>query len=272
MQRSMLKWVGGKGRVIGHLRKVLPEADCLVEPFVGGGSVFLNTNYAQYRLSDSNPDLILLFQVASVAPDDLIEACQELWAKGNSAVNYNDIKADFNEKRIAVEDSIDRAAMFLYLNRHGFNGLCRYNQSGDYNVPYGKHVNPYLPREEIMFFAKKCREHEVLIRCETFEESIAKAPAGSVIYADPPYVPSTKTAAFAQYHKEAFNQHHHRLLAKLLKSTTERGCKVVLSNSDTLLTRDIYYGFNWTEVDVGRYLAATANTRGTVKELIGVLS
>lgn len=271
MQRSMLKWVGGKGRVIGHLRKVLPEASCLVEPFVGGGSVFLNTHYDQYRLSDSNPDLILLFQVASVAPHDLIEACTELWAKGNNGASYNDIKAEFNEKRIAVEDSIDRAAMFLYLNRHGFNGLCRYNQSGGYNVPYGKHTNPYLPREEIQFFSKKCREHEVHLRCETFEDSLASAPAGSVIYADPPYVPTTKTAAFAQYHKEAFNQHHHRLLAKLLKSTTERGCKVVLSNSDTLLTRDIYYGFDWVSVQVGRYIGAKADKRGKVNELIGIL-
>lgn len=273
MQRAILKWVGGKGRVMTALKKILPEGDCLVEPFVGGGSVFMNTEYAQYRLYDSNPDLITVLQVASEAPEDLIEACEELWSMALDAAVYDVLKAKFNDRaKVTIEDSIDRAALFIYLNRHGFNGLCRYNGSGIFNVPYGKlETRPYLPREEIRAFAKKCRESEVIIRCADFTESLATLPKNAVIYADPPYVPRTKTEAFTQYHKAPFNQQHHRALAKLLKAAHASGAKVVLSNSDTLLTKDIYYGFEWETVVVGRYVGAKADKRGKVNELIGIL-
>lgn len=273
MQRAILKWVGGKGRVMKALKKILPEGDCLVEPFVGGGSVFMNTNYAQYRLYDSNPDLILVLQVAAEAPEDLIEACEELWAKGFDEAVYDELKAKFNDRtKVTIEDSIDRAALFIYLNRHGFNGLCRYNGSGLFNVPSGKlEAPPYLPREEIRAFWKKCTECEVIIRCMDFTESLKTLPKNAVIYADPPYVPRSKTEAFAQYHKAPFNQQHHRLLATMLKAAHQAGFKVVLSNSDTLLTRDIYYGFEWQTVVVGRYVGAKADKRGKVNELIGIL-
>lgn len=273
MKRSFVKWVGGKGRIMPELLKVFPEADCFVEPFVGGGSVFMNTDYAQYRLSDTNPDLILLLQMAAEADDDLIEAAAELWAVGNNRGYYMDMKEKFNDReKVTIEDSIDRAALFLYLNRHGYNGLCRYNSSGGYNVPFGQHPTPpYFPKDEILAFGKKCRESEVIIQCMGFEEAIKLAPKKSVIYADPPYVPSSKSASFAKYHKVEFNQKHHRILAAMLKEAHEKGSKVVLSNSDTLLTKDIYYGFKWHTVSVGRYLGANPKTRGKVNELIGVL-
>lgn len=273
MQRAILKWVGGKGRLITSLKKILPEGDCLVEPFVGGGTVFMNTDYATYRLSDSNPDLVLVLKVASEAPDDLIEACEELWALGFDEDTYMKMREKFNDrKNITIEDSIDRAALFIYLNRHGYNGLCRYNGSGGYNVPHGKPESaPYLPRQEIQAFWKKCSECEVIIECLDFSDALSNLPKNAVVYADPPYVPRSKTEAFAQYHKEAFNQHHHRRLAKLLKAAHEKGAKVVLSNSDTLLTKDIYYGFEWQTVVVGRYVGAKAEKRGKVNELIGIL-
>ncbi|ANZ48411.1 DNA methyltransferase [Erwinia phage vB_EamM_Caitlin] len=273
MQRAILKWVGGKGRVLSSLKKILPAGDCLVEPFVGSGSVFLNTDYAQYRLSDSNPDLILVLRVASEAPEDLIEACEELWGQGFDGDTYAKLKKKFNDRtNVTIEDSIDRAALFIYLNRHGFNGLCRYNNSGIYNVPHGKlEAAPYLPREEIRAFWKKCTECEVIITCQDFAEALATVPKNAVVYADPPYVPRTKTEAFTQYHKAPFNQQHHRTLAKLLKAAHAGGAKVVLSNSDTLLTKDIYYGFDWQTVVVGRYVGAKADKRGKVNELIGIL-
>ncbi|QVW28624.1 putative DNA adenine methylase [Erwinia phage pEa_SNUABM_8] len=273
MQRAILKWVGGKSRVIPALKKVLPEGDCLVEPFVGSGSVFLNTDYAQYRLSDSNPDLVLVLKVASEAPDDLIEACEELWGMGFDEDTYATLKAKFNDrKNITIEDSIDRAALFIYLNRHGYNGLCRYNGSGGYNVPHGKPESaPYLPRAEIHAFWKKCSECEVIITCQDFTESLVNLPKNAVVYCDPPYIPRSKTAAFAQYHKSPFGQQQHRVLAKLLKAAHKDGAKVVLSNSDTLLTKDIYYGFEWQTIVVGRYVGAKADKRGKVNELIGIL-
>lgn len=271
--RSILKWVGGKKRIIQPLRKVFGEVDCFVEPFVGAGSVFMNTNFPKYILSDYNPDLVAVLRSAMEAPDDLVQACEELWVNGCDPEVYAERRAILNDReKVTVEDTIDRAAIFIYLNRHGYNGLCRYNQAGGYNVPYGDHpTKPYLPKEEIHAFWKRCTESEVELRCCGFEETITSAPKGSLIYADPPYIPSSKTASFAQYHKASFNQQHQRQLAKLLKEAHLRGCRVVLSNSDTLLTKDIYYGFQWETVEVGRYLGSKAETRGRVNELIGVL-
>ena len=92
-----------------------------------------------------------------------------------------------------------------------------------------------------------------------------------MIYADPPYIPLSDTAKHAQYHRKEFSQTDHRELAKLLQQQVERGNSVVLSNADTLLTREIYYGFEWRSIEVGRYMGASGATRKTVTELLGVL-
>lgn len=271
--RSIVKWVGGKQRLMDDLKKVFGEVDCFVEPFVGGASVFMNTDYPKYILTDSNPDLIRVLTCAAEAPDDLVEACEELWAKGCNVRNYMEIRDKFNSQTVVpIEDMIDRAAAFIFMNRHGYNGLCRYNSKGGYNVPFGDHKTlPMLPKAEIQAFWRRATECELHLACCGFEETIEKAPKGALIYADPPYVPSSKTASFAKYHKATFNQQHQRQLAKLLKEAHHRGCRVVLSNSDTVLTRDIYYGFKWQVVEVGRFLGADPEKRGKVPELIGTL-
>lgn len=272
MIKPILKWMGGKSRVLPELLQVFPDAEYFVEPFVGAGSVFLNTKYPNYILGDTNPDLIELLTMARDRPEALILEAKALFANGMDRGLYMKRREGFNSEATTGKPNLQRAAMFLYLTRHGYNGLCRYNQSGGFNVPYGQHPNGvYFPEEEILAWAKRCSETNVELLCADFRDILNKCPSNAVIYADPPYIPLSDTAKHAQYHSKEFSQADHRELAKLLKQQAADGNKVVLSNADTLLTRDIYYGFTWREVQVGRYMSADANKRKAVTELIGTL-
>lgn len=275
MQRPFVKWMGGKSRVMDALKQKLPDGDVFIEPFVGGASVFLNTDYPEYILADSNPDLIQLFEVAADRPEYLIELGREMFRHGDRDW-YLGYRKAFNDKTSAPQTKEERAAHFLYLNRHGYNGLCRYNGDGEYNVPYGKHPSPpYLPVDEIRAFAKKVKRSKVTFLTADFQQTLLHTQQQGlkqvVVYADPPYVPSSKTASFAQYHAREFRQPDHRQLAASLIAANGHGAKVVLSNSDTLLTREIYHGFDFTSIEVGRYMNSDAKKRGKVNEVIATL-
>ena len=164
MIRPFIKWAGGKTRVLPDLLPHLPKADCLIEPFVGGASVFLATEYRRYVLADINPDLINLYREVTRYPDLVIDAARELFNSKNSPQGYNEVRAAFNKQvgtvksgglRYGVEMAcIMRAAQFLYLNRHGYNGLCRYSRKTGFNVPFGKYKSVYFPENEIRLFAE----------------------------------------------------------------------------------------------------------------------
>lgn len=286
MIRSLVKWPGGKSRVLPDLLPLLPKTDCLVEPFVGGASVFLNTEYRRYVLGDINPDLINLYRQVTHWPDAVIDAARPLFKVYGDKGGYKWIRDDFNARVrdcMAPHDMYEtgpdvakvlRAAQFLYLNRHGYNGVVRYNQKGGYNVPFGKHKSaPYLPENEIRLFSEKANDTKTIFLCCSFQNTI-KVMLGrdAVIYCDPPYLPVSDTANFTQYHSAPFGPKEHRqLAAALLAANKITGAPVVLSNSDTPETRDIYRGFSFQEISVNRSVSANAITRGAAKEVIGVL-
>lgn len=272
MIKPILKWMGGKSRLLPVLLQHLPPRGTFVEPFVGAGSVFLNTNYDNYILADSNPDLIGLLNVAKDQPDALIAASQPLFLDGNSRRLFMERREAFNSTPVDETTRVNRAAMFLYLMRHGYNGMCRYNAAGGFNVPFGQYPGGvYYPLDEIKAWAKKCSETNVVLLCDDFRTVLEYCPTDSVIYADPPYIPMSDTAKHAQYHKKEFSQTDHRVLSKLLFEQVAKGNSVILSNADTLLTHEIYHGFKWHTVEVGRYMGANAAKRKKVAELIGVL-
>lgn len=124
-QRAFLKWAGGKYGLVEDIQRYLPEGRKLVEPFVGAGSVFLNTDYEQYLLADINPDLINLYNLLKDKPENYIsEAKRWFIPENNRKEAYLDVRAEFN----ATDDIMYRSLAFLYMNRFGFNGLCRYNK------------------------------------------------------------------------------------------------------------------------------------------------
>lgn len=286
MIRSLVKWPGGKIRVIPDLLQHLPKADCLIEPFVGGASVFLNTEYRRYVLGDINPDLINLYRQITHWPDEVIDYARYLFKAYGDKDGYKWVRDDFNTRardcmapHNMFENGPDvgkvvRAAQFLYLNRHGYNGVVRYNRQGGYNVPFGKHKSPpYFPEEQIRLFSEKANDTKAIFLCCPFQNTI-KVMTGSdlVIYCDPPYLPESETANFTQYHSTPFGKKEHRqLVAALLAANRETGASVVISNSDTQKTREIYQPFNLHEISVQRSVSADKNNRNKAREVIGTL-
>ncbi len=265
-KRAFLKWAGGKYRLVEKIQAQLPQAEILIEPFVGAGSVFLNTDYPRYLLNDINPDLINLYKILQKQPDDYVAQSESLFtAKNNDAQRYYALRSEFNQS----QDIFQRAVIFLYLNRFGYNGLCRYNLSGIFNVPFGRYKAPYFPKKELYHFAEKSQRATFM--CEPYENIFKRASKNSVIYCDPPYAPISKTANFSNYSKNGFNLEDQAQLAEIAKQTaSKKGIPVLISNHDTPFTRDIYLQAQLSELQVNRFISQSGGNRNKVSELLAL--
>ena len=233
--RAFLKWAGGKYPLLDDIKKHLPQGDCLIEPFVGAGSVFLNTDFSRYILADINSDLISLYNIVKLRTDDYVTAAREMFTPENNVTEqYYRFRDEFNQS----QEPLRRAVLFLYLNRHGYNGLCRYNLRGEFNVPFGRYKKPYFPEAELYHFAEKAQHAE--FHCESYEECMKRADNRSVVYCDPPYAPLSSTANFTAYHTNSFSQEQQELLAKKAESLMKKRIPVLISNHRTPLTEEWY--------------------------------
>lgn len=264
--RAFLKWAGGKFKLVDTLAGHLPKGDRLVEPFVGAGSVFLNTDYPSYLLCDINQDLIHLYEIVKARPDEYIRAAKALFvSEMNEKEAYYDIRIKFNQSR----DPFTRSVYFLYLNRHGFNGLCRYNRKGAFNVPFGSYKKPYFPENEIRIFSEKAQRAE--FKCIGYEQAIDLTVKGDVIYCDPPYAPLSTTASFTTYVGAGFSLDDQALLARKSRHTAlERGIPVLISNHDIPLTRELYHGARFGQIQVQRNISQKGSARNKVDELMAL--
>ncbi|WP_099609526.1 Dam family site-specific DNA-(adenine-N6)-methyltransferase [Vibrio coralliilyticus] len=265
-QRAFLKWAGGKYGLVEDIQRYLPEGRKLVEPFVGAGSVFLNTDYEQYLLADINPDLINLYNLLKESPEAYIsEAKRWFVPENNRKEAYLSIRAQFN----ATDDVMYRSLAFLYMNRFGFNGLCRYNKKGGFNVPFGSYKKPYFPEAELEFFAKKARKATFV--CESYTDTFKRARKGSVVYCDPPYAPLSNTANFTSYAGNGFTLDDQAALADVAeRAAKERHIPVLISNHDTTLTRRLYHGAELNVVKVKRTISRNGAGRNKVDELLAL--
>ncbi|MDX3775624.1 Dam family site-specific DNA-(adenine-N6)-methyltransferase [Chromatiaceae bacterium AAb-1] len=265
--RAFLKWAGGKYNLIEELKCHLPEGDMLIEPFVGAGSVFLNTDYPSYRLNDINADLIHLYQILQHQADSFIADARTLFTdSANQKTSYLQFRQEFNQ----TTDIYQRAIFFLYLNRHGYNGLCRYNLSGKFNVPFGSYKKTYFPEAELYLFAEKAQRAE--FTCNSYQQTMHNAGQGTVIYCDPPYVPLSKTASFTSYARQGFSLDDQANLANLAEAAQQKGITVLISNHDTTWTRKIYQQARLKTVQVSRFISQNGAKRGKVAELLALYS
>ncbi|WP_286263374.1 Dam family site-specific DNA-(adenine-N6)-methyltransferase [Thalassotalea atypica] len=266
--RAFLKWAGGKYTLCDVINKMLPQGDCLIEPFVGAGSVFLNTNYKRYILNDINKDLIELYKILQHKPEQFIRDARAIFNEQNNVAEaYYEYRKAFNE----TVDVYQRSLLFLYMNRHGYNGLCRYNKSGGYNVPFGKYKRPYFPEKELNFFAEKAQRATFV--CENYRDTFMRATSGDVIYCDPPYVPLSKTASFTSYAGNGFGLDEQADLANAAEETVENIEKtsVLISNHDTIWTRKIYeHAKRIKKLQVARTISQKGNGRKKVGELLAM--
>lgn len=274
-QRAFLKWAGGKYRLAQDIRKNLPpsipQGACFVEPFVGAGSVFLNTDFDRYLLADINPDLINLFNAVKNDVEHYIQQTQALFltSNANSKTFYLARRAEFN----ASEDPFQRSVLFLYLNRFGFNGLCRYNKKRGYNVPFGRYKTHYFPEKELRFFAQKAQKAEFI--CADFEQVFAylrEKNDNYIVYCDPPYAPLQQDTNFTQYAGGGFSLEQQIRLAELAKQAAFNHIPVLISNHDTEFTRQIYQGATLTKIRVQRSIGQKAESRGKVAELLALFT
>ncbi|KKD00033.1 MULTISPECIES: adenine-specific DNA-methyltransferase [Photobacterium] len=267
-QRAFLKWAGGKFSLVEDIRRHLPPARKLVEPFVGAGSVFLNTDYDDYLLADINPDLINLYNVIKHEPERYIEDARQYFTpEYNQKGAYLAIREAFNQ----TQDTYLRSLYFLYMNRHGFNGLCRYNKKGGFNVPFGSYKKPYFPEAEMYHFAEKAKKATFI--CEGYHQTFSRARKGSVIYCDPPYAPLSTTANFTSYAGNGFSLDDQAALADVAeKAAAERHIPVLISNHDTTLTRRLYHGADLSVVRVKRTISRNGGGRNKVDELLALFS
>ncbi|MGX2949176.1 Dam family site-specific DNA-(adenine-N6)-methyltransferase [Frederiksenia canicola] len=268
-QRAFLKWAGGKYRLVDEISRHLPKKACLVEPFVGAGSVFLNTDFERYLLADINPDLINLYKTVQRDVECYIQAARQLFShpQANTPQFYYEQRKRFNSS----QDLQERAVLFLYLNRFGFNGLCRYNKKQQFNVPFGDYHSHYFPEKELYFFAEKAQRATFL--CIDFDQLFSylfENPDDYVVYCDPPYAPLVQETNFTQYAGGGFSLIQQETLAERAKQAANDQIPVLISNHDTAFTREIYQGAEISTLQVQRNIGQKVESRVKVTELFAL--
>jgi len=257
--RAFLKWAGGKYKLTEQINARLPDAKRLIEPFVGAGSVFLNSEFEEYVLNDINPDLIDMYKIIKRKPKQFIQDAKFYFQEQfNNEAAYYRLRNEFNQSK----DGYHRSLLFLYMNRHGYNGLCRYNRSGGFNVPFGRYKKPYFPERELLFFAEKAQK--ATFTCKPYQKLFLYLRDNDVLYCDPPYVPLSKSASFTSYATQGFTLDDQAQLAKLAR---ESKAPVLLSNHDTTLTQELYRDAHCDTISVSRTISSKSSDRKPVAEL-----
>ena len=270
MKKPFLKWAGNKFRVLPELLPLIGTPRRYIEPFSGSTAVALNVDAEEYVLNDINKDLINLYRYLTNPNDDsFLKYCDELFRpENNDKEEYLAFRELFNNST----DTFERSRLFVYLNRHCFNGLTRYNSKGGFNVPFGKMKNPKCPVNEMMAFRMYYLQKNHRFVSTSFEDSALYENVGSgdVVYFDPPYVPASETASFTDYAKEGFTYDQQVQLAELAESLSNRGAKVIISNHDVPTTRELYKNAEIHSLEVTRSISAKGSSRKKAKELIAV--
>lgn len=266
VMKPFLKWAGNKYQIIERIKAVLPPGKRLIEPFVGSGAVFLNTEYPSYLLADTNADLINLYQQLQTGGQEFIDYCRTLFTPENNIPDrFYELRHRFNQ----TGDLVEKGALFIYLNKHCYNGLCRYNARGEFNVPFGRYTTPYFPEEEMHFFHR--RSSQATFVTANFVVTMEAAEAGDVLYCDPPYVPLSATANFTSYSSDRFGIQEQHTLARMAATLAARGIAVVISNHDTEFTRSAYQ--EATDVhyfSVQRFISCNGANRNKADELLAI--
>jgi len=265
--KPVVKWAGGKTKILNQLSKYFPrEYNNYHEPFMGGGAVFfylfeeIRIKNAKAYLSDSVEEIINLYKVIRDDVERLITISRK---------HIYDQKYYYyiRSQDPAKLDDIQRASRTLYLNKTCFNGLYRVNSKGQFNVSFGDYTDPVIVNEEALRNASRTFQQAELYAGD-FEIVLKNARAGDFVYCDPPYVPLSPTSNFTGYTSGAFGFTDHRRLRDVFAALKERGCYVMLSNSNTDFVRDLYRGCNIKIINATRAINSDASKRGSIKELV----
>jgi DNA adenine methylase len=292
--RPLLKWAGGKRQLLPHLRRFYPPTfNRYIEPFFGSGAVFFDL-YGAGRLGDrdvvlidSNADLIGCYETVRAQPDHVVRELDRLAAAhalGGRTHYYAVRDEQFNPMRDRLRADDGRiaytpqlAAMLIYLNRTGFNGLFRVNARGEFNVPAGRYERPRIAdREKLARVAEALSGARLRLVRGSFETVAEIAGPGDFVYFDPPYAPLSRTASFTAYTGPRFDAQDQERLQRLVLVLATRGCFVLLSNSTADTIAALYEhnvdaraaGLRTIRVSARRAINSNAALRGPIEEYL----
>ncbi len=271
--KPLIKWAGGKRQIAAELFSRFPSDwnhGTYIEPFIGGGAVFLHAAPTRAVIADINSRLYGFYLQVKNNSELLYAGIVEIADEYNATESQD--KKDFylllrSKYNQSAEDSFESAVLLYALNKLCFNGLYRENSKGGFNVPFGqKKQLPYLDKDELHAVSKVLAETTILNA--EFETTIEEAVKGDFVYLDPPYIPIDATSSFTSYHSNGFGIEEQERLAYSIMKMKSAGIKAMCSNSDTPLTREIYKGLNIHAIQAPRMVSATASGRGSVSELV----
>jgi DNA adenine methylase len=293
--RTFLKWAGGKRQLLPRLRPFYPSTFGVYhEPFLGSGAVFFDLvarGHLDNRpavLTDENPDLIGTWLRVRDSVGLVLAALERL-ARGHArdgADHYRRVRdRQFNPARRQWYDAgadlaayrPEMAAMLIYLNRTGYNGLFRVNRAGGFNVPPGRYARPRIANAALLAeVSTTLSAPGITLSLSPFESVIDRASAGDFVYLDPPYAPLTATANFRSYTRQGFGEADQGRVQQVMLRLAARGVHVLLSNSSAPLILDLFEGRDEARaaglqvyrVPARRAINTRADRRGTVDELL----
>lgn len=259
--KPFVKWAGGKTQLLQQIDEHIPESfNKYIEPFVGGGALYFHLNHSNSIISDLNQELIITYKSVKENVEQLIT---ELNSIENSEENYYRIRA------LETEDlsEIERAARFIFLNKTCFNGLYRVNKKGKFNVPYGKRTGPFVDEKRL----KECSEilSETTILHSNYKDVLeTHAQTGDLVFLDPPYYPVGEYSDFKRYTKEFFYHEDQVELRDQFINLVEKGCHVILTNSNHPVVLELYCDFEIIEYQTKRMINKDASKRKGVDIIV----
>lgn len=253
--KPILKWAGGKTQMLNDLLPKVPSCyGRYIEPFFGGGALFFALQPENAIIADSNPELINMYRQVANNVDDVISYLKKY--ENTSEMFYQVRSLDWNNLAPA-----EAAARTIYLNRTCFNGLYRVNRKGQFNVPYGKYVNPKICDEENLHAASKALQNAEIVCGDYLLVLEHYAQPGDFVFLDPPYLPISEYSDFKRYTKEQFYEEDHVELAKMVMRLHEMGCTIILTNSNHPLVHELYSLFKIDVIQTKRHISCNGNTR-----------
>lgn len=264
-----IKWAGGKRQLIDRISERMPQTfNNYFEPFIGGGAVLFELQPERAVINDINASLINTYRIIERYPKEFIEYVQKLDSEmtEDGKEYYYSLREHYNDKLMKKEFNIELAALFVFINKHCFNGLYRVNGKGLFNVPYNNSRKKSIDVELINRISGYLKK--VTILQGDFEEACRDAEKGDFVFLDSPYAPLNPTS-FESYTKEGFDVESHERLARLFDELTERGCYCMLTNHNTEFINKLYggRGYRIDVVSVKRMINSDASKR-TGEEVI----
>jgi len=267
MVNPILKWAGGKRQLLPQIISLFPNKYSELdyhEPFVGSGAVFFTIEPRSGSINDTNHHLVNFFQIVRDFPEELLEEASKYKYEKET---YYSLRDRFNEEELS---DLERAALFLYFNKTGFNGLWRVNSRGKFNVPFGRYKNPTIvPADRIRDSSRILKNVEVF--CTDFSYVVNYANEGDLCYFDPPYEPVSETAYFTSYTAEGFDMNEQERLSDTCYKLDDKGVYFVLSNSHVKQIVDLYEpnpNFRVQIVKARRSINSKADKRGAINEIL----